>query len=377
MEGNTRLKICHFTTVHPRYDTRVFVKECKSLARHGYDVTLIVADGQGNEIKDGVNILDIGIYTSRLQRVISFSKRIYKKAISINADLYHFHDPELLYIGKKLSRKDKKVIYDAHEDVPKQILTKAYIPSIFKSLISRIFEGYEDKITARLSGIITATPFIRDRFLKNNSRVVEIQNFPFIAEFMYNETANEVIKEDNICYVGAISKVRGFPTIVNALDYAGNVRLLLGGKFESEELRNLTTRSSGWNKVIELGYLSREEVRQTLLKSVAGMVVLEPTINYLDSIPVKMFEYMASGIPVIASDFPYWRKLIESVECALFVDPLDAKDIGKAIDKLIQDKELAREMGNRGRAAVLENFNWANEEIKLLDFYDKMLTKND
>ena len=349
--------MCHFTTVHPRYDTRVFVKECKSLARHGYDVTLIVADGQGDEIKDGVNILDIGRYNSRFQRVISSSKKMYSKAISLNADLYHFHDPELLFVGKKLAKKGKSVIYDAHEDVPRQLLTKTYIPSFFKSFLSRIFERYEDKVASKLSGIATATPFIRDRFLRNNPQAVEIQNFPFIAEFNQTRSSDDNTKENHVCYVGAISKVRGFPTIVDALDHAGDVQLLLGGKFESEELRSITTRSAGWNKVSELGFLSREDVSQTLIKSVAGLVVLEPTINYLDSIPVKMFEYMAAGIPVIASDFEYWRSLIEDVDCAIFVDPKDPKSIGEAIQELLADKERSRVMGSRGKAAVLEKFN--------------------
>ncbi|MCW5514643.1 glycosyltransferase family 4 protein [Muriicola sp. Z0-33] len=370
-------KVCHFTTVHPRYDTRVFVKECKSLARNGYDVTLIVADGQGDEIKDGVQILDIGSYSGRFQRVISFSKKIYQKAISLNADIYHFHDPELLYVGKKLAKKGKKVIYDAHEDVPRQLLTKAYIPSIFKSTLSRLFEKYEDNIASKLAGIATATPFIRDRFLSNNPMAVEIQNFPFIAEFTTAPEAGDKAKDNHICYVGAISKVRGFPTIVDALEYAGNVELLLGGKFESEELRSLTTQSKGWSKVSELGFLSRKDVSQTLMKSVAGLVVLEPTINYLDSIPVKMFEYMAAGIPVIASDFEYWRSLIQDLDCAIFVDPKDPASIGKAINELVSDKERAKAMGSRGKAAVLEKFNWANEERKLLDFYERVLLAND
>ena len=327
----------------------------------------------GNEIKDGVNILDIGSYTSRLKRVLSFTKKMYKKAITLNADLYHFHDPELLLVGKKLAKGGKKVIYDAHEDVPRQLLTKAYIPSFFKSLLSRIFERYEDNISSKLSGVVTATPFIRDRFLANNPRVVEIQNFPFIAEFNTESSETEHKKEDVVCYVGAISKVRGFPRIVDALDYAGNVKLLLGGKFESEELRDLTAGSSGWNKVIELGFLNREEVRETLMKSVAGLVVLEPTINYLDSIPVKMFEYMAAGIAVIASDFDYWRTLIQDFDCAVFVDPKDPKSIGNAIQALVGDKDRAIAMGHRGKVAVLEKFNWANEEKKLVGFYKKIL----
>src|SRR5690606_15900972 len=186
-----------------------------------------------------------------------------------------------------------------------------------------------------LSGIVTATPFIRDRFSQFNRNVTEVQNFPSIKEFE-EETFVELVKKDNaVCYIGGITKVRGILSMVDAMKYTNDIELLLGGKFESRELRDSIIRRKGWERVKELGFLSRIQVKETLARSVAGLVVLEPTINYLDSIPVKMFEYMAAGIPVIASDFKYWRELIEKEECALFVDPNDSQAIGRAITILV------------------------------------------
>lgn len=368
MNLKNSLRICHLTTVHVRYDTRVFVKECCGLAAKGYDVTLIVADGKGDEVKDGVKIVDIGKPSGRIKRILFYHKKILRKGLQLNADVFHFHDPELLRIGPLLAKKGKIVLYDAHEDIPRQVLDKAYIPRLIRKPISALIERFEDRNIRQLSGVITVTPDLEKRFLKNNKNVVMVLNFPKVEEFKTDNSKSNT-KENAVCYVGAISKVRGVLGMVEAMQYCNGTTLLLGGKFENVELRNLAVASPGWVNTKELGFLSREEVKNTLLKSVAGLVVLEPTKSYLESIPVKMFEYMVAGIPVIASDFQYWRDLIEEENCAFFVDPGNPQEISSAIKRLVENQELAKEMGLRGQEAVLKKFNWDIEEKKLIRFY--------
>ncbi len=171
-------KICHITTVHPRYDVRIFHKECKSLSKY-YEVYLIVADGLGDDEKDNVNIIDIGLrQTSRLKRAIIDSEKAFKKALDLNCDLYHFHDPELVKIGVKLRKKGKKVIYDTHEDLPRQILGKPYLNKFIKPVLSKLIERQENKAAKQFDYICCATPYIRDRFKKINKNTVDINNFP-------------------------------------------------------------------------------------------------------------------------------------------------------------------------------------------------------
>lgn len=371
MGTNNARKICHLTTVHVRYDTRIFVKECCGLAKNGYDVTLIVADGQGDEEKNGVNILDIGKPSGRLQRILTYYKKILKKALELEAEIYHFHDPELLRISSKLKKRNKKVIYDSHEDVPRQVLDKAYIPSFLRKTLSGTIERYENRVVSKLDGIVTVTPKLENRFLKYNNKVVQVRNYPELREFENVETTARS-KKNTVCYIGSISKVRGVLNMIQAMHNQDKATLLLGGNFESEELRNKAISLPGWKNVKELGFLNRSEVKDTLINSLAGLVVLEPTRSYVDSIPVKMFEYMMAGIAVIASDFQYWRELIESENCAIFVDPLKPEAIRAAISQLIDNPDLAKKMGQNGKKAVLERFNWAIEEKKLLDFYAQL-----
>lgn len=366
-------KIVHLTSVHTRYDTRIFLKMCTSLARHEYEVSLVVADGKGNEKKHNVEIYDVGASKGRADRMRNAPKRVLQKALDLNADLYHLHDPELLPIALKLKKLDKKVIFDAHEDVPKQILSKPYLNKFTKYGVSRVFSWFERYATKRIDAVIAATPFIRDKFLDIGVKSIDINNFPLLGELAIGEI-DWLKKEDTVCYVGGISRIRGILEVVKAL---GNVEtqttLQLVGKFGEPEVELEAQKNRGWKRVEALGFLGRKEVAEVLHKSVGGLVTFLPLPNHIDAQPNKMFEYMSAGVPVIASHFPLWREIIEGNHCGLCVDPLDPDAIASAIDYLIQNPKEAELMGRNGQQAVEQKYNWTIEEGKLLSFYESIL----
>ncbi|MCO4293652.1 glycosyltransferase family 4 protein [Solitalea sp. MAHUQ-68] len=362
-------KVCHLTSVHRRYDVRIYYKECQSLANAGYDVNLIVADGNGYEEKDKVKIHDVGKYKNRLERVTSIGYRIYSKALKLNSDLYHIHDPELLIVGWLLARKGKRVIYDVHEDLPRQVLAKAYIPSVMKRPLSFLVEGYEGILSKKMTGIVTVTPLIKERYHKLNKNVIEVRNYPIMTEGIKHNDWNK--KKQVLCYIGGISEVRGIKQMVQAMKFTNGLRLNLGGVFESDSLRNEVIAYEGWSKVNELSFLDRINVVKVLDESKIGLVTLQPTINYIDSLPVKMFEYMLAGIPVIASKFPLWQSIIDEHNCGICVDPTNPEEIAAAINYLMKNDNEAREMGERGRRAVLEHYTWLNEEQKMIESYKR------
>ncbi|SMO36281.1 glycosyltransferase family 4 protein [Solitalea koreensis] len=372
MPSPVTVKVCHLSSVHKRYDVRIFYKQCRSLAQRGYDVTFIIADSKGNERKDNVNIVDVGAPYSRIQRIAKTIFKVYKKALAVNADVYHFHDPELLSLGLLLRLKGKKVIYDVHEDLPRQVLGKAYMKPRLKKALSVFIEWFENHTAGKMSGIITATPFIRDRFLRLHDNTIDINNFPLLEE-KFNNT-NWDHKKDVVCYVGGISEVRGVKQMVQAMEKVHNgTRFNLGGSFESEQLHTEVKQYKGWQKVNEYGFVNRDQVSQILSESKVGIVTLQPIINYIDSLPVKMFEYMLAGIPVIASDFPVIRGIIDKANCGICVDPENPNEIANAINSLMADPENAKKLGTNGYQAVLSKFNWNIEEQKLFSFYDKIL----
>lgn len=367
------MKLIHLTSVHPRFDTRIFIKMCSSLASEGYAVSLVVADGKGNEQKNGVNIIDVGASQGRLDRIFKTTDRVYRKALELDADLYHLHDPELIPVGLKLKKRGKKVIFDAHEDLPKQLLGKPYLKPFSRKVLSKAAQLYENWSCKKFDAIVAATPYIRDKFLKINPNSVDINNYPILGELALQEIDWKQ-KKDNIAYIGGITKIRGILEVINSLQLLStNAKLQLGGKFSEHETELIAKSLPGWIKVNELGFINREEVAEVLFTSIAGVVTFLPAPNHIDAQPNKMFEYMSAGIPVIASNFPLWKEIIEGNNCGICVDPLNPEKIAQAIDYLIKNPTEAEAMGKNGQLAVENKYNWRIEEQKLITLYKQLL----
>lgn len=363
-------KVCHLTSAHSRFDIRIFQKECVSLANQGWDVSLIVADSLPDEEAKGVKIYGVTKGTSRMNRFLKASKNVYKKAIALNADIYHFHDAELLPYGNKLRRKGKIVIFDSHEDLPRQILGKAYIPKVARKFISGLMEWYEDYCCKKYSAIVTATPYINERFAKINKNSINVNNYPFLNEF--KAEVSDTVKEPNtICYIGGITKIRGLDYVVEGLTKT-SATLELAGGINPITYKEELTGADGWNKVNYHGNVSREKVKEILNSSIAGVVTFLPYPNHINAQPNKLFEYMSSGIPVIASHYPLWKGMIEKYDAGICVDPESSEEIAKAIDYLINNSSEAVVKGANGRKAIEEVFNWEKEEKKLIDLYIKL-----
>jgi glycosyltransferase involved in cell wall biosynthesis len=364
--------ICHITSVHQWYDARIFQKECGSAAAAGFEVHLI-APNAPDKIDNGVHLHGINVRVkSRLSRMTKAVWKVYKKAKEINADLYHFHDPELLIIGLLLKKQGRKVIYDVHEDYPRSIIDKQWLPKAIRPWLARVYERLEQFVSQRMDQIVAATPHIKERFLeKNINRTTVLTNYPLLDEF-YLLKANWREKEPAFCYTGVINEVRGLFEMVAAIGRT-DARLIMAGNFETSKMREQAIKKPGWTQVVDLGWLSRPEVGKIYNKVMGGIVCFHPTGNYIEALPIKMFEYMAAGIPVIASHFPLWKEIVVENRCGICVDPLNPEEIGAAIRYIIENPQEAQQMGKNGRKTIRDKYNWETESQMLIELYDEIL----
>lgn len=368
-------RVCHLSSAHHGLDVRI-LKECASLALAGYDTHLVInasAQDVAKAATKGVNVHPLTPPAGRFSRMFKQAWRCYNIGRRLNADVYHFHDAELIPYGMLLVIAGKRVIYDAHEDLPQDILSKDWIPLRARKIISGAAAALEYAGARWFFSVVTATPFIAARFRRFNPQACDINNFPVLGEL--DTAVPWDAKREEVCYVGGIGSIRGIRETVSAMELVqSGARLNLVGSFSEPGIEAEVKAASGWSRVNELGFLDRMGVRDVLGRSVAGLVTLHPIINYLDALPVKMFEYMAASIPPIASNFLLWREIVEGNDCGLCVDPLDPVAIANAIDYLVTHPDEARRMGVNGRKAVNERYNWAIEEKKLFAFYEQTLS---
>jgi glycosyltransferase involved in cell wall biosynthesis len=366
------MSICHITSVHPRYDIRIFVKECQALANNYQQVSLIVADSLGNENKDNIHIYDVGKSSGgRWQRMFKTSRLIFAKVCELQPTIIHFHDPELIGIGIRLAKLGYKVIYDVHEDVPKQILNKAWLPKLLRPTIAKIMMLRERHASSYFAGIICATELIAQRFLIYNPQTKVVHNYPLLSELQQINVAWQQ-RNDNLCYIGSISQTRGIIPLINSLAES-KLNLDLAGIYSDETIKNMVNQSVGIELVNYHGILSRLEISKLLSSVKVGMVTLLPTPSYIEALPIKLFEYMLAGIPVVASNFPLWEMIIKRHNCGLLVDPQDSHAIAQACLWLINNPQQASQLGENGKQAVLKYYNWEHEQSLLLDFYESII----
>lgn len=318
-------RVCHISTAHPAEDIRIFYKECKTLADNGYEVYL-VANYDKETIKDGVHIIPLLQNNSRLYRFFIKGFSAMKLALKTQSKIYHFHDPELIIVGLILNFLGKKVIYDVHEDNAKSIMTREWIKPSLRKFISKSFNIFEKFSIRFFSKIIAARPDIAEKFPKD--KTVTVRNMAILK--LIDDVLPAEIEKDKpvVIYAGGMNKIRGIKQIVEAVGYLkGKVELWLLGKWDSLSFKEECIKLEGWKYTRDFGLVSVETAYSYMKKADIGIVNFLPAPNHNTTQPNKPFEYMTCSLPMVMSDFEYWRRLFS--DCALFANPENPKDIAE------------------------------------------------
>ena len=317
---------------------------------------------------------DLGsVGPSRVTRPFKGFFRALKHLRSNRPAILHFHDPELIPLGMAAKVMGIRVIYDVHEDVPRQLKARDSHGMLLRNALA-ICAGVTEWIAARvLDAMVCATPTIAARFPERKTTVV--QNFPIVGELALEERGAYADRPRRFVYIGGITEKRGVREMMQAAGEFGRdsgVELNLAGTCFPENLRQELEQPPGAANTRFLGVLDRRQVAELLASARAGLVVLHDTPNYVNSQPIKLYEYMSAGLPVIASDFPLWRELIDGIGNGLLVDPKDPQAIREAMQWILEHPDEAEAMGRRGQQAVESGLNWEHEASKLVALYERI-----
>ena len=365
----TMPKITHVTSAHLCWDTRIYWKECLSLAAAGYEVTL-VAPAIEKPAEDVVKLIALRP-RQRAVRITFVAAQAVFAALKTRADLYHLHDPELLLAGKLMHLLGKRVIFDMHKNFPRDMTTKPWLPRRLRPVLAALARAVERVLLAGIPVVFAENSYVQDyRYLR---RHVVVLNMPRIDHLL----AIHEPKHSRPCvgYVGAANAPHGVLIMVEALQVLKQRGREVGwycvGEMEAGLQRSVGHRIASYhlNDVHLLGGLPPLKAMPIMARCHIGLALLEPLPNLIESYPTKMFEYMALGLPVVASDFPLYRDVVERHECGICVDPRDPASVADAVEQILDDPDRARAMGEAGRRAVAEHYNWSSEAEKLLGFY--------
>jgi hypothetical protein len=355
------MKIVHLTTLHAPRDVRIFVKEARSQAAAGHEVHVVAPGASGAE--EGVELHDLGARTDAgLGALQGRLRAAWRAARRLRADVYHLHEPELIPLGVALKATGARVVYDAHEETPLEVRALHPDRPVLGRSLSLGWSLAEKVTAATADGVVAATPSIARRFPPR--KTVVVRNFPTAEEVeRFAGGGPHAERTPNVVYLGGLTEIRGAREMAAAIDRVRHpgTRLVLAGPGATEV---------AGDRIDARGWLPREGVAEVLLEARVGLLVLHPVPAHLESLPIKLFEYMAAGIPVVASDFPSWRELVG--DAGLLVDPYDVGAIATAIDALLEDPEAAQAMGARGREAVREHYGWEAEAERLLSLYERL-----
>lgn len=373
-------KVVHLTSTHFPFDARVFQKECRTLAGADYESHLVVPH-ETTEVVDGVHVHGVEPPRNRRERILKTTARVVRRGWMLDADLYHVHDPELLPYAALLSTvAGHTVVYDAHEDLAASIHGRSWITKELRAPMSWVAEKLESFFADRMDGIVTATSAIEERFRSALPPVVPVQNFPILEDMdraVPSSATTYCERPARVAYIGGLTRARGTVEMIEALgavEDSLNPSMTIAGHFQSDVLRNEVERKEGWKRVDFRGRVPQQEAFCLLKEARLGVVVMQPVPNYVEAQPLKLFEYMAAEIPVVASNFPLWRSILGERECGLLVDPRRPDEIAGAIEWVLRHPKEAEAMGRRGRRRVEQTYNWNEEAQRLLALYRLLLS---
>lgn len=361
------MHFCFVSGLYERNDVLMVHRQGKSLVEAGFKVTYVVCDDKPNEIINGVQIISTGYKpTGRLNRFLNTKRAIKQVLEKIDADIYQVSDPELIDLIVYFRRNNKKAVFNLREYYPDMLLNKSYIPFILRRIVSGVYASLMTMYLKKYNAVFTVTDWILTA-LCNRHKIKNaylLTNFPVINKEFYLSKDEYMKREDTVCYIGSIYVQSRQEIILDALAYMPSVKYLLAGRFDNGI--NYVKSHPYWPNVEFINGFPRSEMENIMSRATISNTIRDFQGRDGSYGVIKIFESMEQGLPLLLSDVPIYRQMVEKYKCGICVDPLDSNAIAKAIKYLVENKEEAYEMGQRGREAVMREYNWQKQAEKYI-----------
>ena len=367
-------KIVHFTPHRDPYEPRTFF-EATSAAAAGFEV-IVIAPWERDETREGVKVKAIPRYKGRFERFTQTTYRAFRAALRERPAVYHFHEPELIPWCLILKTMGQPVIYDVHEDYAAAASVRAWMPNALRGTIRGGYNAFAWLARHAFTTIIAERYY--ERLFPGSIKVL---NYARLEEFAALRAIDRTeLRPASIrcLYTGGVTDVRGGRHHARLLEYLpGDAVVRLIGKCDMDDLRaellDLAEREPRLDLTIDKRWVSHDRIMQSYEEPwTCGLALFPDTDHYREKELTKFFEYMAAGLPIVASNFKVWRDLIEGERVGLCVDPEDPKAAAAAIAWLQANPDEAYAMGERGKCAVAERYNWAGQADRLMALYRRL-----
>lgn len=362
-------RVCHISPVHALADNRVFLKECQSLRQSGYDVVWVV-QADRDQVVDGVQVIALRPVHTLLRRWLVTGPEAFWKACRTRSALYHFHDPEFIPWAILLRLTGSQVVYDIHEDYVSSVSQKSYIPPALRGIAARV-AGIAERLGTVGFARVIAERYYEERYPK----AIKVLNYPILdaVDKPCRRSAKQLI------YTGNVHPYRGAHVHAKIPGLVAGTSVSFIGKCTETLYQTLLRENASHCEQLSFegvgGVVPYSEISQRYRDGewLAGLAIFPPNEHLEKKELTKFFEYMQFGIPIIASNFPVWRRLVEENGCGICVDPNDDEAIAAAVTRLRDDPELWQTMSRNGIQTVRQKFSWTSQAESLLSLYERLL----
>jgi len=371
------------SVIHPPFDVRIFYKEALTAARAGHAVSVIALSEEREQMVDGIRIVGLPPTRSRWGRPLNWL-RLFRRAIRERADVYHFHNLELLPWGVLLQWvTGKAAIYDAHEHFPSKVLVRPWIPTWLRPLVGRLVYRLEPFFARAVAATLTADHLTAAGLGQRGVHpVVTLYNYPRLEVCAppNPDHLSDLPSAPTLLFIGTLGPDRGLWTMLDTMaclreTHRMAARLVvvgdakLAGLVEQIEAR---IDELGLSQAVSLeGYVPHDALAAYLRQAHLGFMAYDPAICERN-IPTKMFEYMAAGLPIITTRADMTAFFLDQTPAGIMVDSQRPEAYAQAIVDLWADPARLREMARAGRQAFESRYHWESEGEKLLALYERL-----